>query len=177
MARYCSVIVTLAVAVALCLGFVGCRTQADDPGAHNAQSDPPNIEATVQAAMRSLEERQPATPAEGTNSASVSAPSAATPAGAPSRRSSPGTHQTPVGATAALTALEPTGSPVPPPTVPLTTRADAVASTEQVPTPTPDGADLRPPAPMFAGAIMDGSQYRLEDTVGSPTLLMFWAPW
>jgi len=40
-----------------------------------------------------------------------------------------------------------------------------------------DGAAQRPPAPMFAGTFMDGNDYQLEDTVGTPTLLMFWAPW
>ncbi len=101
MARLCSVIVTLAVTVALCLALSGCRTPTDDPGAGSAQSDPANIEATVSAALRPLEETRPGA----------------------------------------------------------------------------DGVALRPPAPMFAGTFMDGNDYRLEDTVGTPTLLMFWAPW
>ena len=92
----------ITVVVALFLVLSGCRLQPDDPADDDAQPDAPNIEATVQSALRSLEERQP---------------------------------------------------------------------------PTPDGADQRPPAPTFAGALLDGNEYRLADTLGTPTLLMFWAPW
>ena len=134
MARLCSVIVTFAVAVALCLAMVGCQTPTNDPGAGDAQPDPPNLEATVSAALRSLEETQPASSAGGTDPASMSPPSAAS---------------------AATPALQPTA------------RLQSAS----------DGAAQRPPAPMFAGTFMDGNDYQLEDTVGTATLLMFWAPW
>ena len=134
MTRLYSVIVTFAVAVALCLAMVGCQTPTNDPGAGDAQPDPPNIEATVSAALRSLEETPPASSAGGTDPTSMSPPSAA-PAATPSRQ----------------------------PTPPLTLASDATAQ--------------RPPAPMFARTFMDGNDYQLEDTVGTPTLLMFWAPW
>lgn len=134
MVRLCSVIVALAVAVTLCLALSGCRTTTDDPAAGDAQPDPPNIEATVSAVLRSLEETQPAPATDSANSASVSPPSAVS---------------------AATPALQPTATVGP-------------AS---------DGSAQRLPAPMFAGTFMDGNDYRLEDTVGTPTLLMFWAPW
>lgn len=71
----------------------------------------------------------------------------------------------------------PSVSPNPPPTIPTTPLVDTAAPTAGIPTPTPVGADLRPAAPMFAGTFMDGNEHRLADTVGTPTLLMCWAPW
>ena len=171
----------ITVVVALFLVLSGCRLQPDDPADDDAQPDAPNIEATVQSALRSLEERQPSTP---TDSADAT----------PLRTPSVGPTATPIVAFAYFAAEpERNGTPTPPsvsPMVPIPTASSStlpaatitptsttVAATVDIPTATPDGADQRPPAPMFAGAFMDGNEHQLADTVGTPTLLMFWAPW
>ena len=35
----------------------------------------------------------------------------------------------------------------------------------------------RPPAHPFSAQTLDGQQFSLEETYGSPTLIAFWAPW
>ena len=45
------------------------------------------------------------------------------------------------------------------------------------PAPTPATAKQREPAIGFQAVTLDGSEIRLDDTLGSPTLLAFWAPW
>ncbi len=39
-----------------------------------------------------------------------------------------------------------------------------------------DAGEERPPI-MFAGKLIDGSSFDLNDAMGTPTLLVFWAPW
>ena len=116
MSRRRATIAAFAIVAALCLGLVGCQLQPGDPAGSDGQPNSADIEATVQAALGSLEDSQPANP---------------------------------------------TGA----------------ASPVEIPTPALGGAGPRLPAPMFTGALLDGNEYRLADTLGTPTLLMFWAPW
>ncbi len=180
MPRRTALIMAAAVVVALCLTISGCRLQTDDAANGGAQPDSPNIEATVAVALRSLEERKPEATAESAGPTSVAAQPdapAAVPTNAPSPSPPPDPTQASNPRLAATTAAILTPSPTAPPTVEITPTAEMVRTTAESPTPTPAGADQRAPAPMFAGTFMDGNDYRLEDTVGTPTLLMFWAPW
>lgn len=45
------------------------------------------------------------------------------------------------------------------------------------PPPTQATADGREPNIPFEAETIDGSQFNLEDTIGTPTLIAFWAPW
>ena len=45
------------------------------------------------------------------------------------------------------------------------------------PAPTPAGEGARQPAENFRARLLDGSELELSDTLGTPTLLAFWAPW
>ncbi len=62
MPRRTAIIIAGAVVVALCLAISGCRLQTDDAADDGDHLATPNIEATVQAALRSLAERQPGPP-------------------------------------------------------------------------------------------------------------------
>ena len=178
MPRRAAILKAIVVTAALCLVLSGCRSQAAAPPGFD-QPATPDIAATVQAALRSMEDRQPSTPPASIHPTPLAVQPAApttVPTLAPSRMSQIEPTQTPT--------LEPIGSaampsvsPNPPPMAPTTPPVDAAAPTTEIPTPTPIGADLRPAAAMFAGTFMDGNEHRLEDTVGTPTLLMFWAPW
>ena len=166
----------VAMAVLICLLLSGCRPQTDHPNADGDQLATPNIEATVQAALSSLEESRPSISADSVESTPLpqrrAAPTAVLTVAPPpglSMDPTPTPPPRPVSATAAAPNL--------PPTQVIEPTATLAASAQAIPTATPDGADKRPPAPMFAGTFMDGNDYRLEDTVGTPTLLMFWAPW
>ena len=66
---------------------------------------------------------------------------------------------------AASTSVPPTDTPLPPPT--YTPR----------PAPTRAGDGERERATPFQAQTLDGSVLTLSDTLGSPTLLAFWAPW
>ena len=35
----------------------------------------------------------------------------------------------------------------------------------------------RQPAPLFQAVLLDGGEFDLADTLGTPTLVVFWAPW
>ena len=43
--------------------------------------------------------------------------------------------------------------------------------------PTKATTDSRQPAPPFNAHTLDGNEFSLEETLGSPTLIAFWAPW
>lgn len=165
MSRDSATFAALSAVVCLFLVLAACQLQTQDSSAEHPQPGSPDIEATVRAALRSLEEKPPTPVADIGQSTPVTAPvaaPAAAPAVAPLAAAPPDpTHTAPplVVTPAAISTSPP--SPPPPTTA----------------TPTPPGAELRPPAPMFAGTFMDGNDYRLEDTVGTPTLLVFWAPW
>ena len=177
MPRRTAIIIAGAVVVALCLAISGCRLQTDDAADDGDHLATPNIEATVQAALRSLAERQPEATADSASPTSEAA-QPAVPAAVPTVAYSPSPPADPTQTSnprlAATTTAIPTPSHLARPTVEITPTAKMVRPTAEFPTPTPDGADQRTPAPMFAGTFIDGNEYRL---VGTPTLLMFWAPW
>lgn len=100
-----------------------------------------------------------------------------------------------------LPTLTPTPSPLPPTDTPQPT-ATATATLATTPTPSPQPTytpRLRPtytPRPLpnqnqsggvmaaerspgifFETILLDGSKFSMEDTLGTPTLLAFWAPW
>lgn len=68
------------------------------------------------------------------------------------------------------------GAPVPTatPSLPLSPSPTATAPPplSSAPTPIP-----RPVAPLFSGQTVDGREFNVADTAGTPTLLVFWAPW
>ena len=80
----------------------------------------------------------------------------------------------------AATAIPPTTSAaVNPPTIPppptYTPRPRPTYTPRPAPTPAGEGA--RQPAENFRARLLDGSELELSDTLGTPTLLAFWAPW
>lgn len=181
MLKRVAIIAACALVVGLGLTIASCGFQTDGPAGDRAQPDAPDIEATVQTALRSLESTQPSIVAESADPTPVHA-QRAVPASVPTIGTAPphlpaDSTTTPIPRQAAPPTVMPDPSPALPPTVEIVPTADLVRSPEPLPSPTPDGADLRLPAPMFAGTFLDGNEYRLEDTMGSPTLLMFWAPW
>lgn len=100
-----------------------------------------------------------------------------------------------------LPTLTPTPSPPPPTDTPLPTATATLAPTPTLtPSPQPTYTPrLRPtytPRPLpnqnqgggvmaaerspglfFQATLLDGSRFSMEDTLGTPTLLAFWAPW
>ena len=75
---------------------------------------------------------------------------------------------------ATATAILPTDTPAP-----TATSAPTPARPTYTPRPAPTrlGDGERTPAPSFQALTLDGSAVYLEDTLGTPTLLAFWAPW
>ncbi len=172
------IVTALAALAVLTLTLSACGQTTGDPSENGAQAATPNIGATVQAALRSLENTQLPTVAQSADptTAPVQPATPATVPNAVSSSSPPSdaTHTPTPRLAATATAMS---SPTSPPTVEVTPTAEIVRSTAVLPTATPEGAGQRAPAPMFAGTFMDGNDYQLDDTVGTPTLLMFWAPW
>ncbi len=83
-----------------------------------------------------------------------------------------------------LPTAEPTVPPTPAPTPvqPTDTPAPTYTTRSQPtytpwPTPTMATAENREPAIPFNANMLDGSEFSLPDSFGSPTLLAFWAPW
>ena len=73
--------------------------------------------------------------------------------------------------TPALTALPPTNTPAPT----FTPRPQPTYT--PWPTPTKATTENRQPAIPFNAQMLDGSEFSLQDGIGSPTLLAFFAPW
>ena len=66
---------------------------------------------------------------------------------------------------------EPATATVTPPTyTPKPTYTPRPAPTEAV-------AEERQAGPLFEAVLLDGNKFDLADTLGTPTLLTFWAPW
>ena len=79
--------------------------------------------------------------------------------------------------TATLTPQSPTDTPSPTYT-PRATPTEAPRPTYTPrPAPTQVGSGEREPSIPFQARLLDGADLALPDTVGSPTLLAFWAPW
>ena len=87
---------------------------------------------------------------------------------------------------ATVEALLPTADPTVPPTATSTPPTDTPAPTytprprpSYTPWPTPTRAttENRQPAIPFNAQMLDGSEFSLPDSYGSPTLLAFFAPW
>ena len=95
----------------------------------------------------------------------------------------PTQHPTePPSATAlAATAIPPAGAAMAatPPTIPppptYTPRPRPTYTPRPAPTRESEGG--RQPAENFRARLLDGSELELSDTLGTPTLLAFWAPW
>ena len=72
----------------------------------------------------------------------------------------------------------PASTPVPPADTPAPTYTPRPQPTYTPwPTPTMATAENRQPAIPFNANMLDGSEFSLPDSFGSPTLLAFWAPW
>ena len=87
------------------------------------------------------------------------------------------TYQPRLSATPPQAQSRPTWTPLPRPT--YTPRARPTYTPHPTPTrrATAGEAGGREAATPFAAYLLDGSQLALADTLGSPTLLAFWAPW
>ena len=59
---------------------------------------------------------------------------------------------------------------IPPTYIPRPTYTPRPAPTEAV-------AEERQAGPLFQAVLLDGNKFDLADTLGTPTLLTFWAPW
>ncbi len=74
--------------------------------------------------------------------------------------------------------LTPTPSPVPATDTPAPTYTPRPRPTYTPwPTPTEATTEDRQPAIPFNAQMLDGSEFSLPDSYGTPTLLAFWAPW
>ena len=87
---------------------------------------------------------------------------------------------------ALLPTADPTAPPAPTPTATAIPPTDTPAPTYTPrpqptytpwPTPTKATTEDRQPAIPFNAQMLDGSEFSLSDSYGSPTLLAFWAPW
>ena len=91
------------------------------------------------------------------------------------------TEPPPSAAALAATAIPPTGAATAaaPPTIPppptYTPRPRPTYTPRPAPTRESEGG--RQPAENFRARLLDGSELELSDTLGTPTLLAFWAPW
>ncbi len=194
MLRYVVPIATSGVVVALLfLGSVGCWPLSNDP------SEAPNVDATITAALLALEANRQGADSIADGDASVPAAALTDPslvAPTPSAFSIPTDIPSP-SPTYAQTATafppggqsqadRPTQSPAPdssPPTqAPSMPGAAATALPQPSYTPTltaqpADDAGEQRPSILFAGQLLDGSAFDLNNTIGTPTLLVFWAPW
>ena len=71
-----------------------------------------------------------------------------------------------------------TPTPVPPTDTPAPTNTPRPQPTYTPrPAPTLPTTESRHPAISFDAQMLDGSEFSLPDSYGSPTLLAFWAPW
>ena len=139
-----------AAAGVLLLAGLGCATP--EPGAdRGVGGGPPDYAATVDALAPTWEPT--ATPL----------PTATAP---PTETATPPTAQPQPTDTASPTPL-PTYTPRPRPTyTPHPLPDDGIAAAE------------RAPGLFFEGTLLDGSEFNMEEaTLGTPTLLAFWAPW
>ena len=68
-------------------------------------------------------------------------------------------------------------TPAAPVFTPMPTLAPARPTYTPRPAPTRLGDGERQAAPAFQAVTLDGSAVYLEDLLGTPTLLAFWAPW
>ncbi len=71
---------------------------------------------------------------------------------------------------------EPATATVTPPAAVLPTYTPRPTYTRR-PAPTEAVAEERQAGPPFQAVLLDGNQFDLADTLGTPTLLTFWAPW
>lgn len=87
---------------------------------------------------------------------------------------------------ALLPTADPTAPPAPTPTATAIPPTDTPAPTYTPrpqptytpwPTPTKATTEDRQPAIPFNAQMLDGSEFSLPESYGSPTLLAFWAPW
>ena len=180
-------ILSLALAVAACLPF------------SDAPSDEPDFQATIEAALRHTETERRAAAEKSGAAQAESAAKPATPASI--ARTSP-TAAPFIGPPYLPIALAATATPSlhddrdrnsrPPATPTLGLRNHGSASetptaTAAVPqtatvAPTPtvqpaSGIGEERPSILFAGQLMDGRRFDLNDAKGTPTLLVFWSPW
>ena len=71
---------------------------------------------------------------------------------------------------------EPATATVTPPAAVLPTYTRRPTYTPR-PAPTKATAVERQDGPLFQAVLLDGNKFDLADTLGTPTLLTFWAPW
>ena len=162
------------IVAALLLFSLSCLFGTSEPATEEQAK--PDFQGTVAAALRQAEARQPSTLVATptllpTYTRAPQVTSAYTP--------DPSPYAPPEPTFAAV--LQPTATSfLPVQTVPTPTAiatAKPADTPTPLPTPTPFGADERTEAPLFVSKLLDGSAYDLADTKGSPTLLVFWAPW
>ncbi len=178
----------------LVMAGIGCLSFGAGP------SDGPDFQATVAAALQSAEDESgsaadksggggselAATPSQPAGSATAP-PTAMGPIGREQSSSSPAATATPSPNAAPDQTAYPTPTSQPKPSsdvsasVAPTMTATVPPPSPAVPTataqPAPNAGDGRPPPITFAGTLMDGTSFDLNDAVGKPALLVFWAPW
>ena len=159
--------------------LVGCAAPADGPA-------PPDYQSTVQVLLPTAEPTAPPKAAEPTAPPTPAArateptapPTPAAKAAGPTAPPSPAARATEPAAppTPAARATEPpTSTNTPPPT--------ATQRPTYTPHPVPQAdstaADTRgrETSIPFEARLLDGTDLAFADTIGSPTLLAFWAPW
>ena len=71
---------------------------------------------------------------------------------------------------------EPATATVTPPTIVPTKYTRRPTYTPR-PAPTEAVAEERQAGPLFQAVLLDGNKFDLANTLGTPTLLTFWAPW
>lgn len=152
------------IAVGLLLFSLGCLFGTDDPATERAAT--PDIEGTIAAALRTVAAKQPPTLAPTTLPRGGPAPTMQ-PQLTPDSEKKPRLAAT----------LIPTGGEVTQIAPGVWVIADPTATPAPTPRPALSVGDTLPEAPLFAGQLLDGSEYYLADSIGTPTLLVFWAPW
>ena len=142
----------------LLLAGIGCTTPATAPmPTLDAGVAPPDYAATVNAL----------------------APSRILPTLTPTPSPPPPTDTPQPTATATAT-LAPTSTPTPSPQPTYTPRLRPTYTPRPLPNQNQSGGVMaaeRSPGLFFEAILLDGSKFSMEDTLGTPTLLAFWAPW
>ena len=153
----------LATTGILLLVGVGCATPAPGGGGLDSGYIQPDYAATVNALAlsRALPTLTPTpSPLPPTDTPAPTATLAPTPTASPTPTSSP----------TATTAPQPTYTPRPRPTytprpLPNQNQGGGITAAE------------RSPGLFFRATLVDGSEFDMEETLGTPTLLAFWAHW
>ncbi len=170
LAFFVALVLATSIAVA-CSSLPRVPFFSSDPT--NEQAPTPDLQATIDAAVRTLEASQTPAPIEAAPYPSTTTPDVQS-------------IQSTLDAMVSTIAASPTTTPAPQPTATAQTTGAVPAQPEPTairppsptsivvaaPTPSP-----RPEAPLFSGQLLDGTEFHLEETLGKPVLLMFWAPW